>query len=115
MDDVASFLCPGLQSCMWPSWKVVVSKDKPADSVTKATDHGASEAARQSVYFGHLVSTPWLLCFLIVAYSLRTSRPEDDKDRARKASDLIREWVIQAVLQPIALTVPSSSSTWILH
>ena len=91
--------------CMWPSQKVdmVMKNDKAADSITKATGHGASEAARtRKNCFGHLVSTPWLLGFLIVVYSLRTSRPDDDKAQARKASDLIREWVIRAVLQPIA-------------
>ena len=104
--------------CMWPSQKVdmVMKNDKAADSITKATGHGASEAARtRKNCFGHLVSTPWLLCFLIVVYSLRTSRPDDDKAQARKASDLIREWVIRAAPEPMALIVLSSSGKWILQ
>ena len=118
VDEVATFMCPCLQSCMWPSQKVdmVMKNDKAADSVTKATGHGASEAARtRKTCFGHLVSTPWLLCFLIVVYSLRTSRPDDDKAQARKASDLIREWVIRAAPEPMALIVLSSSGKWILQ
>ena len=119
MEEVAAFMCPSLQSRMWPSRKVVdmsMKNDKAADSVTKATGHGASEAARTRIScFGHVVSTPWLLCFLIVVYSLHTSRPDDDKDRARKASDLMREWVIRVAPESIALNVPSSSGQWILH
>ena len=113
---VAGVMCPALPSNLWPSKKVAVMKESPKHSATQATDHGAREIARaQKACFGYLVSTSWLLCFLIVVLGLKTARRQDDEARARKASDLLKDWSLRAVRQHIVLHVPAAADEWILH
>ena len=115
MKIVAGVMCPALPSNLWPSKKVAVMKESPKHSATQATDHGARETARtQKACFGYLASTSWLLGFLIVVLG-QTARRQDDEARARKASDLLKDWSLRAVRQHIVLHVPAAADEWILH
>ena len=126
VDQLAAVMCPALPCSWWPSRKSVIVARASGHGATKAgaTGHGATKADQQNQgltpsigksSFGFLVSTPWLLLFLITAHDTHSPSKEDDQSRVRKSRDLIVQSVVhQAAQQPIVLTVLASNSKCVL-